>query len=535
MDTLAVMTNHAQARVDKLISVFLADSRLTLVSAFFVLVIGTYLARGVSRRLHTAPGPPRLPFLGNVLQIPAELQFLQYAKWAQKYGPIFSLDVLGRHAVVLNTYKAAGDIFDRQSKIYNDRPRLIMASEILGGDSVLPLLCSRDPWRRMRRAAHEGFNIRAVEKYQSIQHDTVVIAMLRTLTNPITWETNLATITASAIASTVYGWPPLEAESPLVPQLGRFFIDIGSATLPGVHMVDCIPIMKHIPSFLAGWKRKGRAWHNKVNSFFERHRDDVKRKVDDLKGEPQENWVSELFACQDRLGLSDKELTWLPAAMLIAGTDATTAILVYCVLAMLHYPDTLCKAQAELDREVGRARAPTFEDSKNLPYIRAIVRETLRWRPPVTLVLPHAATEDGWYDGYFIPKGSMVVGNVWDPSVYPDFDTFRPERFLDESGQVKTAPPDTHNMGHTSYGFGTRICPGRHFANQELFIAIAMMLWSFDIRPLVDEKDEAILPPTNEWVDDAIVVRPASFQCNFTPRFSDVQEILENTSKMGAA
>lgn len=43
-----------------------------------------------------------------------------------------------------------------------------------------------------------------------------------------------------------------------------------------------------------------------------------------------------------------------------------------------------------------------------------------------------------------------------DPSVYPDFDTFRPERFLDESGQVETAPPDTHNMGHTSYGFGTR-------------------------------------------------------------------------------
>lgn len=45
----------------------------------------------------------------------------------------------------------------------------------------------------MRRAAHEGFNIRAVEKYQSIQHDTVVIAMLRTLANPSTWETNLAT------------------------------------------------------------------------------------------------------------------------------------------------------------------------------------------------------------------------------------------------------------------------------------------------------------------------------------------------------
>lgn len=84
MDMLTLVTNNA--RVDKLASALLSDSRLASVSAFLLLVVGAYLARGVYRRPHTAPGPRRLPLLGNTLQIPAELQFLQYAKWAQKYG-----------------------------------------------------------------------------------------------------------------------------------------------------------------------------------------------------------------------------------------------------------------------------------------------------------------------------------------------------------------------------------------------------------------------------------------------------------------
>ncbi len=58
------------------------------------------------------------------------------------------------------------------------------------------------------------------------------------------------------------------------------------------------------------------------------------------------------------------------------------------VLAMLNNPDVMRKAQAELDAVMGRDRVPTFEDADSLPYIRAVVRETLRWRPPSTLGTP---------------------------------------------------------------------------------------------------------------------------------------------------
>lgn len=88
-----------------------------------------------------------------------------------------------------------------------------------------------------------------------------------------------ARIAASAIASTVYGWPPIEPDSSLLEHVSHFIAGIGKAAVPGAHMVDAIPLMKHIPAWLAGWKQSGMAWHEKENSFFGGLKDDVKRKI----------------------------------------------------------------------------------------------------------------------------------------------------------------------------------------------------------------------------------------------------------------
>lgn len=72
-------------------------------------------------------------------------------------------------------------------------------------------------------------------------------------------------------------------------------------------------------------------------------------------------------------------------------------------------PDVQRKAQAELDRVIGSKRLPTFEDRESLPYIEAIYREVLRFRPPVPIGIPHCSTQDDHYKGYFIPKGTQAI------------------------------------------------------------------------------------------------------------------------------
>lgn len=103
-------------------------------------------------------------------------------------------------------------------------------------------------------------------------------------------------------------------------------------------------------------------------------------------------------------------------------------------LAMVLNPETMKKAQEELDRVVGKDRLPDFSDRGNLPYIDAVIKEVLRWNPPVPIGVPSRVIQDDVYRGYIIPAGATVISNIWaicrDPNVYPDPETFNPDRFL---------------------------------------------------------------------------------------------------------
>jgi cytochrome P450 len=164
-------------------------------------------------------------------------------------------------------------------------------------------------------------------------------------------------------------------------------------------------------------------------------------------------------------------------------------------LAMMAYPETQARAQAELDEVVGRSRLPTFADYPHLPYIRAMVKEILRWSSFLPMSVPHQSTEDDWYDGMFIPKATICIPNVWhmnrDPEIYgEDAAQFNPARYLDTNGDVIPGPSDTKEEGHLTFGFGRRICIGRHIANDSAFITIAMMLWASKIERKKDESGQ---------------------------------------------
>jgi cytochrome P450 len=181
------------------------------------------------------------------------------------------------------------------------------------------------------------------------------------------------------------------------------------------------------------------------------------------------------------------------------------------ILAMLAYPETQARAQAELDAVVGRARLPTFADYSSLPYIRAMVQEILRWRPVAPLGIPHQLTEDDWYDGMFIPKGTICIPNVWhmnhDPGVYGEnVAHFDPARHLDANGDINILGPSNIKEGHVSYGFGRRECPGRHMANNSLFIDIAIILWASKIERKKDALGKMLPLDVDGHVDKGIVM-----------------------------
>ena len=180
-------------------------------------------------------------------------------------------------------------------------------------------------------------------------------------------------------------------------------------------------------------------------------------------------------------------------------------------LAMIAYPETQSRAHAELDSVVGRERLPSFADYPHLPYVRAMVKEILRWRPAAPLAAPHRLTEDDWYEEVFIPKGTICIPNVWymnrDPEVYGEnAEHFDPARHLETDPDIAPSSLDVREEGHVSYGFGRRLCVGRHMANNSLFIDIAIMLWATNIERKRDASGEALPLNVDGFVDHGIVV-----------------------------
>jgi len=125
-------------------------------------------------------------------------------------------------------------------------------------------------------------------------------------------------------------------------------------------------------------------------------------------------------------------------------------------LAMALNPGVVEKAQEELDRVIGKDRLPEFSDREDLPYIDAVMKEVFRWNAPAPISLPVKTTQDDMYRGYFIPAGSTVIENTWavcrDPNIYPDPETFNPDRFL-KDGEIN---PLVFNPEDRVFGSGRR-------------------------------------------------------------------------------
>jgi cytochrome P450 len=110
----------------------------------------------------------------------------------------------------------------------------------------------------------------------------------------------------------------------------------------------------------------------------------------------------------------------------------------------------------------------------------------------------------------FIPKGTICIPNVWlcnhDRAVFgEDADEFRPERHLDEHGELLSGSVQAVQAGHVSFGFGRRVCVGKHLANNTLFINTARMLWAAKLEGPRDANGKEVPLDTDTFIDTGLV------------------------------
>jgi len=213
----------------------------------------------------------------------------------------------------------------------------------------------------------------------------------------------------------------------------------------------------------------------------------------------------------------------------ISASDTTMSVISSFLLAITLHPDVQAKGRAEIDRVVGRDRLPTFEDRQSLPYIESIYRETMRMNPSVPLGVSHVSTEDDVYRGYYIPKGCVVVPNIWamgrDPDVYSEPDRFMPERFMDSPAGPFANINDIH-----AFGFGRRVCVGRYMADNTVWLTIASVLATLDLRKDKDKAGNEIDIP-GEFTR-TFFRHPTPYQSSITPRDQQARELILATAEL---
>ncbi|KAI0683655.1 cytochrome P450 [Cerioporus squamosus] len=427
------------------------------------------------------PGPSGLPLIGNVLDIPLEDMESYLRDLNVKYGDMTSLKIFGTPMIVLGTHEAAVELLEKRSSIYSDR-NMTPTAELAGFDWLIAMMRYGPRWRKLRAVFHQCMKPNAIVQYRPIQESEIKKYLLRLVEDPAKFYEHGRHLIGAMIIRVAYGLEVVGENDKYI-KIAEDAMDCFNIVFqPGRYLVQTFPSLRHIPAWFpgAGFRREFAAWFPTV------------RKIHEVpwgaamaarrEGHMPPSIVTTLMDRAEERG--DEEVAKAAAAnAYMAGADTTLSTLQTFFAAMASNPPIQKRAQDALDTMVGPDRLPTLEDKPDLPYITAIVKECLRWRSVVPLSVPHVAVQEDQYEGYCIPAGSVVIANTWAYSrhtkYYPDPETFKPERFLLESGELNPDVLDPRRW--PSDTGGGQICPGRYFAEASLFTVIASVLRTFDI------------------------------------------------------
>jgi cytochrome P450 len=498
--------------------------------------------------LRMPPGPRPLPFIGNKLSIPKSSPWIQFEKWSHIHGPIYTLWIGRRPTVVISDPNVAVDLLEKRSNKYSSRPRFVTMGEIYWDMATILVQPYGKKWLIRRKLLHSALTPSALKLYKPIQDAEATRLCNQLLSSPADWERLIDRYTSSIVFSVSYGHRIDSMDSKTIRDRLAFMQYSASLNVPGAYLVESLPFLKHIPNVLAPWKaeiqRNGRK-EDAMNMQLVRDVQADLSSASDPSAVPDslcKLLLQQRAADPDTFSLlTDRDFSYIPASLFGAGSDTTASTLCSAFLALITHPHVLRTAQSELDTVIGPSRTPSFADEAHLPYIRALAKEILRWRPVAVLGgTPHASTEADTYNGYYIPSGTTILSNSWainlNPLYYPNPHHVNPLRFLSDSeiptynpnnSDVEKGHPHPSKLGHSSFGWGRRICPGAELASNSLYIALAKLIWGFDILP-IEGRTYNIYKYT-----EGFNIRPQKFECIVRVRSEAHRKVL--IEEMGGA
>ncbi|KAI5422949.1 xanthotoxin 5-hydroxylase CYP82C4 isoform X2 [Lathyrus oleraceus] len=410
-----------------------------------------------------------LPLIGHLHLLGNQIPLARiFASLSEKYGPIFQINLGAYPALVFSNKEAIKECFTTNDKTLASRPKSshgIYLGYNFAGFGFAPY---GPYWSKLRKLTM--LELLSSRRIESLRH--VYESEIDTLIKDLSLY-----VKDGKVNVVISEW------------LERLTFNIMTKMICGKRYLDYLQDVDDVEAHgkvLKSMKRVARDLDIVVGRWVEEHVE----KSNDI--DEKHDFIDVMLSVIEDDPVSGHNSDTIIKAnvmnLMLAGSDTTSTTMTWVLAILLNNINALKLAQDEIDHRIGKNRRVESSDIKNLVYLQAIFKETLRLYPAGPLLVPHEATEDCYIQDYYVPKGTRVFANVWklhrDPSIWFEPEKFSPERFIKENGEIDD---DVHHFEYLPFGLGRRACPGYMFATQVSLITLARLIHGFDFEVHVDE------------------------------------------------
>ncbi|CAI9108613.1 OLC1v1008259C1 [Oldenlandia corymbosa var. corymbosa] len=420
------------------------------------------------------PGPRKLPIIGNMHQLMGSLPHHSLKSLAQKHGDLMHLKLGEISTIVASSSRTAEAILKTHDIAFADRPEFLAGRILFYNCSDITFSPYGEHWRQMRKLGIlELLSNKVVRSFAPIRQDEVT------------------KLVSSIRDKSCIGWVFGGHQDTLMELIKEVL-----AKSSGFDVSDIFPSWKILP-YISREKPKLLDLHNKIDEIFELIiQEHVENPIGENNGEFGQEDLVDVFLRIKQSGdlkfpVTNTNIKAIFMNVFVGGTETSAIVVEWAMAEMIKNPDVLKKAQSEVRKLVPAGKKTVEEiDILKLNYLNLVIKETLRFHPPVPLLVPRDCRELCEIDGYIIPLKTRIIINAWaigrDPKYWDEPEKFVPERFennpIDFTGQ---------HYEYLPFGAGRRMCPGISFGLANVEIPLANLLYHFDWK----------LPDTSNGVD----------------------------------
>lgn len=429
-----------------------------------------------------------LPVVGDLPLFAAGGVLETFRSLRKRHGDIFSFYMGRELAIVLNGYKVIQNAAVKKGQLFTGRPQNYLSNVTVAGKGII--FASGNFWKTQRRFIHNSLQDLGFGKSS---YENKIIKEVRCFTDILNLQNgqpcDIKEFVNGAVANIIFAIVSGKRHEYDDPVFRRLLLnaDVGGKLIMRVSvLLNCLPFLKHLPGDplqMNTLKTNHTYYVNYLSSRYNEHRElGNNKEFDDLMGA----FIQEINKSEESGIESDftfEQLTIAAIDLFGAGSDTTSTALSWALLYLVHFPKIQRRLQKVVDNIIPRNRDPNLGDKEKLPYVEAFIMEVLRFSNIAPLAIPHATADnvEVIFEGYTVPRNSSIIFNLesvlFDPMIFAEPYEFKPERFLDCSGNV-LRPKE-----FIPFGIGRRVCLGESLARMELFLFLTAIIKEFDILP----------------------------------------------------